>query len=126
MTSARHRCSSLLMAKDQFTSPMTSHYDITYLLTFGWSTATACITLKVKRLGRSIQIHDVFNPIAIAAVSVNHFIKRAIRPNYVHELEKIHITDLCNCIEKRWRVIGQYNKQLQSQRDSIYKGWWYN
>ena len=27
MTSARHRCFSLLMAKDQFTSPMTSHYD---------------------------------------------------------------------------------------------------
>ena len=25
MTSARHRCFSLLMAKDQFTSPMTSH-----------------------------------------------------------------------------------------------------
>ena len=34
MTSARHRCFSLLMAKDQFTSPMTSHYDTTYLLTY--------------------------------------------------------------------------------------------
>jgi len=29
MTTARHRCFSLLMAKDQFTSYMTSHYDIT-------------------------------------------------------------------------------------------------
>jgi len=27
MTTARHRCFSLLMAKDQFTSYMTSHYD---------------------------------------------------------------------------------------------------
>ena len=29
MTTARHRCFSLLMAKDQFTSYMTSHYDRT-------------------------------------------------------------------------------------------------
>ena len=27
MTSVRYRCFSLLMAKDQFTSPMTSHYE---------------------------------------------------------------------------------------------------
>jgi len=51
MTSTRHRYFSLLMAKDQFTSPMTSHYD-SFLMQFGLWRAAAFVSSPIHLLSR--------------------------------------------------------------------------